>query len=222
MSASSTIPTNPPTDPPPGTDRTLPPSAPIAPTSPSAKYTPPLRPLFISLLVATPILIALPPRKLDLYTFMLGCTFVVSAEELTYGSASRRFSTPRPPPQPQAFAAKPQDAKEKIPLGAHSDAARQYLASDSAPADAKAKVLKKEKEQTGVAGLARKLWYGSETEGWKERRIREEREALEEGRGYGDLIAETVREVFGGTVEREDVERFNEERRKEREREEKG
>lgn len=68
-----------------------------------------------------------------------------------------------------------------------------------------------------MAGLARKLWYGGEREGWKERRIREEREALEEGRGYGELIADAVREAFGGTVERGDVERFNEERRRERE-----
>ncbi len=60
--------------------------------------------------------------------------------------------------------------------------------------------------------MARRLWYGSETEDWKEKRIRGEKEALEDGRGYGGLIADAVREVFGGSVEREDVERFNAER----------
>ncbi|KAL8715624.1 MAG: hypothetical protein Q9225_006375 [Loekoesia sp. 1 TL-2023] len=216
----STTPTDAPSpmNPPPGTERTLPPSAPIAPTSPATKYSPPLRPIFLSLLIATPILAVLPPRKLDLYTFMLGFTFVISAEELTYGSASRRFG---PRPQPQPLAASPQDAKENIPIATQSEAAQRFMTSETAPHDAKADLLKREKEETGVAGLARKLWYGSETEGWKERRIREEKEALEEGRGYGGLIADAVREAFGGAVDREDVDKFNEERKREKEREEK-
>ncbi|KAI4137756.1 MAG: hypothetical protein L6R39_007116, partial [Caloplaca ligustica] len=166
---------------------------------------------------ATPILAALPPRKLDVYTFLLGATFVVSAEELTYGTASRRFYPPRPQPQAQTFTSNPQDANDKLPLAAQSDAARQYIASDAAPNDAKEKLLKRQREERGVAGLARKLWYGSEGEGWKERRIREEREALEEGRGYGGLIGDAIRDVVGGSVEREDVERFQEERKRERE-----
>lgn len=93
---------------------------------------------------------------------------------------------------------------------------------EKAPHDAKADLLRRGSDETGVAGLARRLWYGSETEGWKERRIREEREALEDGRGYGGLIGDAVRDVIGGAVEREDVERFNEERRREREKEERG
>ena len=150
---------------------------------------------------------------------MLGCTFVVSAEELTYGSASRRLALR---PQPQPLAASPQDARDSVPLAAQSEAAQHFLQSDTTPHDTKADLLRREKEETGVAGLARKLWYGSESEGWKERRIREEREALEEGRGYGGLIGDAMREVFGGAVEKEDVDRFNEQRKKEREQEEKG
>ncbi|KAI4113194.1 MAG: hypothetical protein LQ338_008218 [Usnochroma carphineum] len=220
MSTSSILPTNPPTDPPPGTDRSLPPSAPIAPSSPSAKHSPPFRPLFLSLLIATPILAALPPRKLDFYTFMLGATFVVAAEELTFGSASRRFSPPRLQAQP--FAADLQDADGRLSLAAQSDAARQSITSDAAHNDAKTRPLIRGKEETGVSGLARKLWYGSEREGWKERRIREEREALEDGRGYGGLIGDAVREAFGGAVEKEDVDKFNEDRTRQRNNEEKG
>ncbi|KAL8832515.1 MAG: hypothetical protein Q9170_004848 [Blastenia crenularia] len=208
--------TSSPVNPPSGTERTLPPSSPIAPTSPSAKSPPVLRPFFLSLLIATPILAVLPPRKLDLYTFGLGCAFIFSAEELTYGSASRRLA-PRSSPQP--LAASPQDAKEPAPIAAQSEAAQHYINSVNAPGDTKAELLRREKDERGVMGLARKLWYGSEKEGWKERRIREEKEALEEGRGYGGLIMDAVREAIGGAVEKEDVERFNEERKKERERE---
>lgn len=45
-------------------------------------------------------------------------------------------------------------------------------------------------------GLVGRLWMGGEEEGWKERRDREEREALEEGRGYGGLILDQIWEVW--------------------------
>lgn len=45
-------------------------------------------------------------------------------------------------------------------------------------------------------GLVGRLWMGTEDEGWKERRLREEREALEEGRGYGGLIMDQIWEVW--------------------------
>lgn len=45
-------------------------------------------------------------------------------------------------------------------------------------------------------GLVGRLWMGTEDEGWKKRRLREEREALEEGRGYGGLIMDQIWEVW--------------------------
>ena len=51
-------------------------------------------------------------------------------------------------------------------------------------------------EEGGVLAQAEQLWMGHETEGWKERRLREEQEALAEGKGYWDLIAEQVWEVW--------------------------
>lgn len=51
-------------------------------------------------------------------------------------------------------------------------------------------------ERGGEKGLVGKLWMGGEEEGWKERRLREEREALEEGRGYGGLIMDQIWEVW--------------------------
>ena len=45
-------------------------------------------------------------------------------------------------------------------------------------------------------GFVNKVWMGDETEGWKERRIREEQKAFAEGKGYGDLIMEQIREVW--------------------------
>ncbi|KAL8696448.1 MAG: hypothetical protein Q9201_007655 [Fulgogasparrea decipioides] len=157
-----------------------------------------------------------------MYTFMLGAAFVVSAEELTLGSASCSYAQRRSPTAPNSF--QEQQPFQELrndngPLVAQLRAGREVLSSPTTPQDARSALQQQLHEESGVLGLLRKLWYGNETEGWQKRRIEEEMEALEEGRGYGGLIGDAVREVFGGKVEREDVERFNEERRRERERE---
>lgn len=58
----------------------------------------------------------------------------------------------------------------------------------------------------GVKAMAKKLWMGDETVGWEERRVAREREVLDEGGGigYGELIGESIMDVFGGKVEREE------------------
>lgn len=53
--------------------------------------------------------------------------------------------------------------------------------------------LAREKKERGVLG---RLWMGGEEEGWKERRLEEERKALEEGKGYTDMILEQIWEVW--------------------------
>ena len=50
----------------------------------------------------------------------------------------------------------------------------------------------------GVKGLIQKIWMGDEKAGWQKRRLEREKEELESGRSYGDLIMEQVREVFPG------------------------
>ncbi|KAL8725617.1 MAG: hypothetical protein Q9166_007253 [cf. Caloplaca sp. 2 TL-2023] len=208
----------PPPEPPAGTNTTLPPSAPIVPTSPShpssSTPVPPFRPIFLTLLVACPLLAFLPPRKLDLYTFMLGAAWVVSAEELTLGTS--RFQQRQ---LQQPFSASPQEAdKSQVPLSAQSELAQAIRVSKDAPQDVKTQLAERQRQETGVVGLAQKLWYGRESADWKEKRMAEEKEALEEGRGYWGLIGDAVREVFGGGVEREDVERYQAERKKAKQR----
>ncbi|KAL2136795.1 hypothetical protein VTI74DRAFT_1447 [Chaetomium olivicolor] len=59
----------------------------------------------------------------------------------------------------------------------------------------------KEKDRRG---LFERLWMGNEKEGWKEKRMEEERKALESGKGYGELIIEQVKEVWSGKGEGEE------------------
>lgn len=58
-------------------------------------------------------------------------------------------------------------------------------------------------EKARERGLLERAWMGDEKEGWKERRLQEEREALEEGRGYGSLIMEQIWEVWNWGKKRE-------------------
>ena len=48
-------------------------------------------------------------------------------------------------------------------------------------------------------GLWERVWMGGEREGWKEKRVEEERRALESGKGYGELISEQIKEVWEGS-----------------------
>lgn len=53
-----------------------------------------------------------------------------------------------------------------------------------------------EKLRNSNRGALERVWMAGETEGWKERRLEEERKALQEGKGYGDLIKEHVWDVW--------------------------
>ena len=50
----------------------------------------------------------------------------------------------------------------------------------------------------GLKGMAKKIWMGDERPGWQKRRLEKEKEELEAGKGYGDIIMEQVKEVFPG------------------------
>jgi hypothetical protein len=55
----------------------------------------------------------------------------------------------------------------------------------------------REYKEPGGGTLFERFWMGKEREGWKEKRLEEERKALESGTGYGGLIVDQVKEVFG-------------------------
>jgi hypothetical protein len=76
-----------------------------------------------------------------------------------------------------------------------SERARELQAKLRAAKDAQVRDGELEKDQWRRRGLAENLWMGNETEGWKERRLREEQKAIAEGKGYGDLIMEHILEV---------------------------
>lgn len=136
----------------------------------------------LALLFLAPVLIALPPRKLDLYTVALGGAFVLSANQLT---------------------------KERTGLGIMGNIAS--MAGDRKMSKAEEFHLKYklEKERrlrenpsvelrpaSKLETAAKELWMGGEKEGWKERRLKEEQEKIEQGEGYGGMIMDQIWEVW--------------------------
>lgn len=52
------------------------------------------------------------------------------------------------------------------------------------------------KKRAAMGPLGR-LWTSDEGEDWRDQRLRKESEAIAEGKGYGHLIVEHVKEAFG-------------------------
>lgn len=164
----------------------------------------------LTFLIASPVLIALPPRKLDHLTVLLAGAFCVSANHLTRERTGRSIveriearitSTPS-----LVMSDLPSQRAQEIQ--AKLRAARDAQIREGSLVGEELERLKARREQE--RGVAERIWMGGETEGWKERRLREEQKALAEGKGYGDLIKEHIWDVWtwgqkdGGKEEEEE------------------
>ncbi|OJD18664.1 hypothetical protein AJ78_01360 [Emergomyces pasteurianus Ep9510] len=149
-------------------------------------------------LFASPIFIALPPRKLDFYTFSLGAAFLVSVNRITSVHTGRSIvghvrSRTVGEDRPNMFRDLPTPQAEA--MQAQLRAAREAQIREGNIVGEELERLKRRQEEEKELNIVKKVWMGGEREGWKERRRREEQKALEEGKGYGDLIKEHIWEV---------------------------
>jgi hypothetical protein len=154
-----------------------------------ARYNRIVRNLCIGGVIVCPLVMILPPRKLDLYTFSLGVGFYLSADHLFTLNTGRGLVQQFAPKygfsgidsMPTEKAREMQRViREEREKGRRLEGAR---------------VLSGGGEQETPSMLG-KIWMGDEKEGWKERRMEEERRALEEGKGYMDMIFEQIWDVW--------------------------
>ncbi|KAI1914238.1 hypothetical protein LOZ58_005973 [Ophidiomyces ophidiicola] len=152
----------------------------------------------ITFVIAAPVLIAVPPRKLDFYTISLASAFLFSANYLTADQTGRSImdrlgARLQGPHTPSMLKDLPTERAEEVreQLKKAREAARQHemrqsplQQADQGPAG-------------GLSDIGKQIWMGGEKEGWREKRIAEERKALEEGKGYGDLILDHIRDAIG-------------------------
>ncbi|RAL14868.1 uncharacterized protein BO97DRAFT_476285 [Aspergillus homomorphus CBS 101889] len=154
-----------------------------------------------TLLIASPILIALPPRKLDNLTVLQLSAFSISANHLTRERTGRSIvdriedkiasgRTRSDGTLASLGSGLPSERALEIQARLRADREKQI---EEAKGEELAKLKAREEFEKPVL---QRVWMGSETEGWKERRIREEQQALAEGKGYGDLIREHIWDVW--------------------------
>jgi hypothetical protein len=142
------------------------------------RYTRILRNVAIGGVVICPIIMLLPPRKLDLYTFSLGVGFYLSADHLCESYYGRGLVTQLSPFRVAA----------DLPTERAREVQRQLR---EAREQERRKLGKGEEEST-----LKKIWMGGESEGWKERRLEEEKKAIEEGKSFSDMIYEQIWDVW--------------------------
>ncbi|KAL1849728.1 hypothetical protein Plec18167_005283 [Paecilomyces lecythidis] len=153
----------------------------------------------MTFLVASPVLIAIPPRKLDHLTVLLTGAFLVSANHLTREHTGRsiterleeRISRVK---APTTAITDPLPSERAHEIQAKLRAAREAQLKSGGLVSEELERLKRQQQQEKSA--AERIWMGDESPGWKERRLEEERKALEEGKGYGDLIMEHIWDVW--------------------------
>lgn len=147
----------------------------------------------VTFIIASPILIALPPRKLDHLTVLLASAFCISANHITRERTGRSIVDrleSKLTTRPAVLRELPSDRAEEIQ-------ARLRASREKRIREAMGEELEKLKaREAQEKGIAQRVWMGGESEGWMERRLKEEQKAIEEGKGYGDLIMDHIWDVW--------------------------
>lgn len=136
--------------------------------------------------VGTPLIMLMPPRKMDLRFFALAATFSLSTNHLCksytgesiYSRFNNRVSS--------AF-------DNGLPDGAKRT---QQLLKEHREREAAAKGL--QDKSAGSSNVLKDIWMGGEKEDWKEKRAEEHQKSFEEGKGMSDIIMEQIADVFSG------------------------
>jgi hypothetical protein len=156
----------------------------------------------LTMLFLAPALIALPPRKLDLYTATLAASFLASANHVTKEHTGRGllgnvpFFNRRKAAEAAAEKTKAEEFQERYRAEKER---RRLLEEPAATSDAG-------RPPSALEAAAKELWMGGEKEGWRERRLREEQEKIAQGEGYGSMIVDQIWEVWNwGEKKGEDI-----------------
>ncbi|KAG9242815.1 hypothetical protein BJ878DRAFT_400366, partial [Calycina marina] len=172
----------------------------------------------IGALIVGPIIIALPPRKLDFYTIALvGGTFAGGNQvchEYTGRSIiwrvkdrAKKMSGGELPEKARLVQKRLKEEKarhfEESLSGAKYVVMAQKEEGGGIPQERGSKVLEEVEKKRAETDqdrekqrLVDKIWFGGEGKDWKQKRDQREKEYLEDGRGYGDLIMDQIWEVW--------------------------
>lgn len=141
----------------------------------------------LGIVIACPVIALLPPRKMDLYTFGLGIAWFMSAGYVVEHKTGKGLLW-------HIGAMIPSEGnRRRIAQEQEREMMREGLRWQGETPRA----MEQEQQQQQKRGFWKRIWMGGERDDWVEERMRKEKEALEDGRGYAGLIADQVREAFG-------------------------
>lgn len=163
------------------------------------------------MLVGAPILIALPPRKLDLYTFTLTGAFIASANHMVKERTGAGLFYQLPGARLPAAAIEYQE-RMKLREGGRRLLDEGQTTSQERPSVQEQVQKYQHREPAGLEKAAKDIWMGGEKEDWKQKRLAEEQRKLDEGEGYWGMIVDQVWEVWNqGKDKAEEVREKDEE-----------
>ncbi|KAL2075098.1 hypothetical protein VTL71DRAFT_40 [Oculimacula yallundae] len=173
--------------------------------------TPPLngreelyRNVALGAVIVCPIIILIPPRKVDFYTVALTAGFFAGGNHLAahytgasiaqrFGSRLSSFGNHELSPKAMESQRRLKEEKERRTAGFGNIVAKGQGEVGEKGVLAE---LRNKEEQDRQRGLLEKVWMGDEGPDWKAKRDQREKEALEDGRGYAGLIMDQFREVW--------------------------
>lgn len=161
----------------------------------TAKYAKTLHYTALGTAIACPLLALLPPRKLDFFTAGLGMTTVFSANFLTREYTGRSIQQHITGARPPALA-----NRENL-QGQHPDEAQHMRVSDAVRLERQEALRAQREERPGVAA---QVETSTRQAKWARERNLEVQEALDEGKGFGDIIMDQIYEVWHWGKKRDD------------------
>ncbi|KAK5077842.1 hypothetical protein LTR64_003758 [Lithohypha guttulata] len=142
----------------------------------------------ITMLVAAPILISIPPRKLDLYTFALSGAFVASANRICKERTGAGLLHQLPGAKLPSYA-------QQYPSQSNAAPHPKRLLDDTAEQDNVRQSFDKHSLTTGARPPPPSIKAAAKDD-WKRKRLAEEQEKLDQGEGYGGMIVDQIWDVW--------------------------
>jgi hypothetical protein len=189
----------------------------------------------LAALIVCPLIMALPPRKFDVYTGLLMTGTFLGGNQLAYEYTGRSFlarckarlqsiqsmsegSLPEKAKIMQVRLREERERREKMQSAYASPVQQKGEAKEEVASGILDEVRRRRDEdekvekETKERGILGRVWMGGEGDDWKAKRDQREREALEEGKGYGGLIMDQIWEVWNwGKDKAEDIKEKDEE-----------
>ncbi|KAH7363055.1 hypothetical protein B0T11DRAFT_329062 [Plectosphaerella cucumerina] len=148
--------------------------------------------------IICPIIMLLPPRRLDWRFAILGGTFSMATSQLAYDYTGRSIHQRIGDRVQGAFSNELPEAAKETQRRLREERMRKLGLSEE----------EMRRQEQAKRGVAARLWYGAEDKDeWQKKRHDEHQKALEEGKGLSDIIIEQVKEVLPGGGKKDDDEK---------------